>query len=393
MRILYIYDGDWPRGATRVVKETRSLSAAGHEVLLVCRNTTRSPRLERNDWMAIQRLPSVPATRLNYALNFPLFVSPVWLWTIYRAARRWRPHRVVVADLPLAPAAVWIGRALAVPVYYDMAEIYPEFLRSLWQVDRMRWSDRLVRNPAAAEWLEQYVLARVEKTFVVTPESKYRLVRFGVHPDRIILVGNTPDPGALRAAGSPPTELSGLTGRPLILFVGILIADRGVKEAVEAMTLVRREIPNAALVVVGDGTDRQRIQLTIDRLQLRDHVLLVGWKEHASLSSFYAHAHLGLLPFLDSSHIRLTLANKLFDYMGAGLPVVAVDVPPMRRILDETGAGLLYAPGDRGALARCIVTLLRDDGRRVDMGRRGRLAVATTYKWSEDERRFLEAFR
>ena len=51
---------------------------------------------------------------------------------------------------------------------------------------------------------------------------------------------------------------------------------------------------------------------------------MLGWQPHASLPAYYQQAQVGLIPFLDSSHIRITLANKLFDYMAAGLPVIAV---------------------------------------------------------------------
>src|SRR5690606_27612612 len=104
-----------------------------------------------------------------------------------------------------------------------------------------------------------------------------------------------------------------------------------------------------------------------------------------------AHAEVGSHPFRHGRHVRISLANKLFDYMGAGLPLIATDLPPMRRILEETGAGILFPPHDRGALAEAIVSLLRDPGRRRRLGERGRRAVLAKYRWSEDERRLLEA--
>ncbi len=392
MRILYVYDGDWPKGATRVEKETRSLAQAGHMVLLVARNSDRAVRREWNAWMEIQRLPSFGPRWLNYALNFPLFLNPVWLWSIWQAARRFNAERIVVADLPLAPSAVWIGWLTGLPVDYDMAEIYPEFLRARWEVDRMRLSDHLVRNPRAASWMEQWVLRRVRNVFVVSEESAERCRRLGVSADRVHVVGNTPEfPEMLSAPTPAPDTLAPWAGRPLILFVGILIADRGVMKAVEAMPLVLKEVPDAVLVVVGDGTDRPHVERRIRDLRLERSVAMLGWQPHASLPAYYQQAQVGLIPFLDSSHIRITLANKLFDYMAAGLPVIAVDVPPMRRILDETRAGVLYAPGDADGLSRAIVGLLRDGTARQDLSQRGKRAIAEKYRWSEDARVFVSA--
>jgi glycosyltransferase involved in cell wall biosynthesis len=393
MNILYVYDGDWPRGATRVAKQTRSLARAGHTVHLISRNSLGQPRRQEEEWMTVLRLPHVRPRWLNRALNFPFFFNPVWLWAIWRAARALGADCIVACDLPLAPTALWVARWLRVPVHHDVAEVYPEFLRSLWACDEMRWSDHLIRNPRAADWIERRVLPGFTTISVVSEESRERCLRLGVPADRLVVVGNTPENVATLGARRPmPTDLEPWKLRPIVLFVGTLIGDRGVTDAVRAMEVVVTDVPDAALIVVGDGPDRSRIQAVVHQTGLRDHVALLGWRESVELVGYYQHAHVGLLPFRDTPHIRVTLANKLFDYMAAGLPVVAADVPPMRRILDETGAGLLYPAGDTTALGRAIVDLLRDPSRRAALGARGRRA-ATKYCWHEDEKRLLAAVR
>ena len=392
MKILYIYDGDWPKGATRPTKQTRSFVRGGHQVRLLARNDFNKPRLEHNDWMSIVRLPSVTLRPLNRALNFPYFFNPVWLHGIWKAGRDFGADCIVVRDLPLALTAVWAGRLLGVPVHYDMAEVYPEFLRSLWEFDEMGWIDHLVRNPIAAEWLERRVVHRVKSIFVVSEESRERCRALGVPDQRLVLVGNTPgDVNELVSTHPVPADIADLEGRPKILFVGTLIGDRGVVLSVEAMPAILRALPDTVFVVVGDGPERPRIEATVRSLGLEGSVRLLGWKNHAELAPFYGHADVGLLPFLDGSHVRITFANKLFDYMGAALPVVASDLPPMRRILDETHSGVTFTPGDRDALARVIIELIGDPERRRAMGAGGQQAVLTKYRWSEDEKRLLAA--
>lgn len=392
MHLLYVYDGDWPKGATRVAKEARSLVRAGHTVRLLSRNSLYQPRQEDDDGLAVLRLPNVRPAWLNRWINFPFFFNPVWVAAIWRAAREMRADRVLVADLPLAPTALLVGGWLGIPVLYDMAEVYPEFLRSLWQFESMAWTDYFVRNPALAAWLEIIVLRRVQRIFVVTEESRDRCLRLGVPPEHLVIVGNTPEHiEELRGPHPLPADLAPYRGRPLLLFVGILIGDRGVVDAVEAMAEVIRVIPAAVLVVVGDGKEVPRIRATIDRLALHNHVVLTGWKQHELLPAYYTNCHVGLLPFRDGNHVRLTLANKLFDYMAAGLPVIAADLAPMRRVLDETAAGLTFPPGDVGSLARRIVELLGDEGRRAELGANGLRAVERKYRWEEDERRLLAA--
>jgi glycosyltransferase involved in cell wall biosynthesis len=392
MNVLYAYDGDWPRAAVRVAKETRSIARAGHVVHLLARNGSRAPREEREPWMTVHRLPCVRTNWINYAINFPFFGNPLWIWETLRTAKDMRADCLLVCDLPLAPVALWVGRRLDIPVCYDMAEVYPEFLRSQWETQPMAWSDYLVRNPAAAAWVERRVLPAFRSVFVVSEESRQRCVRLGVTPDRVVIVGNTPED--VETLGSPqpmPADLEPWKDRQRLLFVGTLIADRGVVSAIEAMALVVHRMPNAVLIIVGDGPDRPVIEAAVARAGLARHVALLGWRDPSTLPAYYRHAEIGLLPFRDTPHIRVTLANKLFDYMAAGLPLVAVDVPPMRRIISETRAGVLYPPGDTRALADGIVGLLGAPAHRATLGMNGRRAVVERYCWQIDEVRLLEA--
>jgi glycosyltransferase involved in cell wall biosynthesis len=392
LNILYVYQGEWPRGATRVAKQVNSLARAGHAVHLVCRNYNRAARVERWGQVTVHRMPCVPVAPVNRALNFPLFLNPFWIWAIWRVGRTTGADCVIVADLPLAPAAMWVGRWLGVPVHYDMAEVYPEFLKSLWKVGHLSAADRVLRSPRAAALVERYVLRAVRSISVVSEESRDRAIAVGAPPGRTVVVGNTPEDVESLIGEHPfPADLESLAHRPRAVFVGVLIADRGVTEAVEAFPMVLREIPDASLVIVGDGPDRARLDRTVQRLRLGDHVKVLGWREHKTLAGFYQHCHVGLLPFLDTPHVRVTMANKLFDYMAAGLPVLGSDLPPIRRVLDETQAGVLFPPGNRQVFAERLVELLRNADHRRTLGANGRRAVTEKYRWTSDEAVFLES--
>ena len=391
MTVLYIYQGDWPRNAIRVAKATHSLALAGHRVCLLAGNPNRSARREHNDWMEIRRLPAPSSSLLRRLANFALFVNPVWLWSAWRAARAVRADCIVVQDLPLAPTAVLVGRWLRIPVHYDMADVYPVWLR-VSRAENPGAFNRMMRNPTMAAWVERQVVHRVATVFVVAEESRARCLGLDVPSARVVLVGNTPANVEELAAEHPvPSDLAALGPRPAVLFVGNLLADRGLDRAITAMQEVVRELPEAALVVIGDGRERPRLLQLTRALGLQDHVYFLGWKPHSELAPYYRCARVGILPFLATEHICLTLANKLFDYMGAGLPVIASDVPPMQRVLQDTGGGLLVPPGDSSALAAAIVTLLRDERLRCALGNSGRQAVATRYRWSVDAQRFIAA--
>jgi len=207
-----------------------------------------------------------------------------------------------------------------------------------------------------------------------------------------VIVGNTPTILPDLDLDPPlPPDLAGWEGKLIVLFLGNLLADRGLLEAVEAVARARQAVPEIAFAIVGDGREQQRLAGRIAALEAGEFVRLLGWKGESDHAAYYRHASIGILPFLDTEHINITLANKLFDYMAAALPVVASDARPMRRVLTETGAGILVPPGDIAALAGALVELARNPGRRRQLGARGRWAVEHEYAWAEDRRRLLAA--
>lgn len=391
MKLLYVYDGHWPHNATRVSKQVNVLLAAGHEVTILSRGRQGQPREESSGALSVSRLPTLAQRTLDRLATYPVFLNPLWISAITQRARRIAAGGIVVRDLPLAPAAILAGRMLGIPVHYDMAEVYPAALGSILPHESPP-AIRIVRALRLAEAVERWVVRRVATTFVVSEDSQERCVGLGVPAARVVLVGNTPEhPEDLFADWPVPAELAGDMDRLKLIFVGNVFADRGLRFVLEAMPEILDAIPSALLVVVGDGRELPHLEAQAKTQGLTNAVRFLGWRHHDTHAAYLRHAHIGLLPFLDTEHIRITLANKLFDYMGASLPVVATDVPSMRRIIDRSQCGLLVPPSDPKTLASACIRLLLDADLRQRLGAAGRVAVDRDYAWKDDARRFLAA--
>ena len=387
MRILKIYDGDYPWDV-RVEKVGQTLVAAGHSVRLLCRNRKRLRRHERlSDGLEVYRLP-----RVHDALSFPFFFNPVWAACVISQVRRFRPDRLLVRDLPLAPLALAVGRLCRIPVIADLAEPYPDSLRSQRQFQPRSLVDRVVRNPFLADQVERLVVRRIDRALVVCPEAGRRLERQGLAAGRWTEVGNTVMLDRFAPRGQAVPELDGFEGRFLLLFSGLLAGDRGLDLALQALAHLRVTHPERfALALVGEGPVRRQLEAQAQTLGLDGHVRFTGWIDYDRLPDVIAQASIGILPFRSCAHINSTLANKLFEYITLGLPVVVSDVPPMLRVLGETGAGLSFGSGDAVDLAAKVERLADDADLRQRCADGGRRAVKETYNWDIDGRRLLAA--
>jgi glycosyltransferase involved in cell wall biosynthesis len=158
-------------------------------------------------------------------------------------------------------------------------------------------------------------------------------------------------------AGHPERPFEG----PTVGSLGRLSDQKAFHVLVEALA----ELPQASLVLVGDGPERARIERLAAELGVADRLLITGWREDAArwLAAFDVFA-------LPSLYEGLPLA--VLEAMRAGLPVVATDVGSVAEAVVPEETGLLVQPGDARAFAGALRRLLDDPELLSRMGRRGR---------------------
>jgi glycosyltransferase involved in cell wall biosynthesis len=389
MRVCKIWDGDYPWDV-RVEKVARSLTEAGHEVHLVARNRQRLAEKESLTEAEVYRLRPWPllGKRIDDATMFPAFFNPRWLRAIRRTAQESRADVILVRDLPLAPSAIWIGRQLGIPVVLDMAENYPAMLRGRVELGVHGPADIFLRNASAASAVERWVLSRIDHVLVVVEESRERLRALGLDDERITVVSNTPSLSRLE-----DVAVKGHNATPSLelIYLGLLEAPRGIDVMLDALSLCRERGVSARLTVVGDGRERPAFQLRAKELELDDsRVRFLGRLPYTEALRLVQRADVGVIPHVASEHWNTTIPNKLFDYMAAGLAVLASDAKPTARIVQQTGVGVVFKHKDATDCADAIQRLVDVDFRRR-CGDNGRTSVATLYNWDLDSARMLAA--
>jgi len=179
--------------------------------------------------------------------------------------------------------------------------------------------------------------------------------RYGFEPtvvfngiDTSLFRPTTPDPDIVRTDGTP-----------LLLWVGRLQPWKGVDVALRAL----REIPQAYLMIVGDGETRADLERLAQELGLAERVRFLGALPRERLPSIYAAADL----LLATSFASETFGIGLVEAQACGLPVVASRFGGFPEVIDEGHTGLLVPPRDPTALAAAVRTLLNDPERRRAM--------------------------
>jgi glycosyltransferase involved in cell wall biosynthesis len=193
------------------------------------------------------------------------------------------------------------------------------------------------------------------------------------------------------ADGSPVPYAS---RAPAVAYVGDLTLVRGAKEMVRAIALVPESL-EAKLVLAGRFSE-PGLEAACRTLPGWSRVDFRGWQSRRELGTLLGQARVGLVLLHSVPHYKANYSVKLFEYMAAGLPVVASNRSLGRAVAEETGCGLVVDPLDPSAIADAMQWLLENPGKAEAMGRRGRRAVEDRYNWSSEAQtlvRYYERFR
>jgi len=176
-----------------------------------------------------------------------------------------------------------------------------------------------------------------------------------------------------------------------IIYVGGITVIRGIREMVQAMSLVPESL-NARLVLVG-AFSPPSLEAEVRGLPGWDRIEFVGWQDRASVARLLGEARAGLVLFHPEPNHLEAQPNKLFEYMSAGLPVIASDFPLWREIVEKERCGLLVDPLDPAAIAKVIQWILEHPEEAEAMGRRGQKAVFERYNWDTEAAKLIALYR
>lgn len=201
------------------------------------------------------------------------------------------------------------------------------------------------------------------EVLVHTPEMRARLGRGELLPEGVSDARCAVPAADLRA--------------PVLVYVGTLARARQPEFLLDVLARVRAQVPDARLLVLGEGRwsdEREGLAAAARRRGLQDAAQVSGAVSQAAVAPALAHAAIGLNPLPDDPLFAANSPIKTLEYMAAGLPVVATDLPEHRRTVGAAGAGRLV-PYDAAAFADACVALLRDPVASRAAGERGRAWV------------------
>ncbi len=174
----------------------------------------------------------------------------------------------------------------------------------------------------------------------------------------------------------------------VLLYQGSIQRNRGLEQIIDALALLDR----CALVVVGYGAYRPRLEQMVARRGLGAQVRFLGPVRHDELLNWTAGADVGMCCVRNSSlSYYSSLPNKVFEYMLAGIPVVASDFPEMGRVVRDERVGEVCDPDDPASIAAAVRRIVDDPDHAARCREHAGAAIAR-HHWGLEQRKLLELY-
>lgn len=356
-----------PRGGgaeAQVRTLARGLRARGERV------TVLTPMFAGGPQERVSRVDGVPVCRLPYPRVRLLGGPLLWLLAarfLYRKRHRYDAWHVHIAHHVGAVCAV-MGRLLGRRVLVKVS--------GWWELERGTLA------PRAWPWsrLARRCLLLADGWQAISRRIAVELAAKGVSADRILEIPNAVD--TARFAGMPHPD-----GAPHFLFIGRIVAEKGLPVLLDAFADVVAKHVDARLTIVGTGPLLEDLCKRALASDIAGNVVFTGHRE--DIEALLAGANLGVLP----SRIE-GLSNTLLECMASGLPVVASRISGNEDFVRHGDNGWLYEADDRDALAGCLLAAAAlEPADRQAMGARARATVENRAGLDRVLERLLDAYR
>lgn len=307
---------------------------------------------------------------------FELGYNLVTLWRMSAEIRRLRPQLIYERYSLFLFATVWLARRHRIPL---VLEINDSALMQRVRPLRLKGLARHIEG-----WCLQHCTGLV---FISSYFHEQARTAYGAIAPSVI------SPNAADLARFDPARFDairlraerGLTDRIVCGHIGVFAQWHGVDAFVEAIATRLIEVPQLALVFVGDGRTLPAVRALVAERGLADRVLLPGRVAHDDIAGWIACMDYAVLP--DSNHYGSPM--KLFEFMGMGVAVVAPDYAPVAEVIADGRTGWLFPHGQTETCVQRVLDLALQAGEHRRIGAAARDYIVRERQWRNNAEQLL----
>lgn len=258
-------------------------------------------------------------------------------------------------------------------VIYDIHEDNPKAILS------RDWGFKFLRKfiSVVFKWYENGISKKLNYLIAATPGIHNRFCRIN---NNTFTINNYPILTFLKLNTETPKK------KRQICFAGLISPQRGLEYVVKAMEFV-----HARLLLIGNFTSEDFLK-KLKSLNGWANVDYLGYQSRELLENYLTESCAGIVTFLSLPNHTHSQPNKMFEYMAAGLPVIASNFPLWEEIIDKNKCGICVNPENPEEIAGAISFLFENPSVAKKMGENGKEAVLNKYNWELESNKLIRFY-
>ncbi len=303
------------------------------------------------------------------------------LYTVYgylmldRKIRRCRPDLIFDRYMIYNVACILAGKKHGIPVITEV--------NAPLAFERSHEKDETLVFQKIAFKLESWILRQSHLVLAVSSPLKHYLITIGVPGKKIFVLPN----GVNHETFLPTVKSAGLMGRIgipkqafIIGFSGILRNWHGIDLLIQAVARIKLQVPNAFLLLVGDGEIKQELAASASNFGLTGSFCITGRVPHDSMAEYISLFDVAVSP----KTTFYASPMKIPEYMAMGKIVVAPDTENIRDMICNKETGMLFQPGSADSMAETILSIYHNPETKQMIENKALEKVSTTMNWKEN---------
>ena len=356
MKIGMILDAPFPIDP-RVSNEASALISAGHEVYLFCLSYSKKfIKKEVIDSINIRRYY---CSKLTYKFSALAYTFPYYKINMSRKINNFLNSnsidRIHIHDIQIA-SSVFKANLKSLPVTLDLHENRPEIMKFYKHVNS--FLGKLLISPKKWKIAEEKFSKAANNIIVVTNAAKTELCnRIGLNKNKITVFPNTVRKSFYTDFDLDNNLVEKYRDNFVLLYLGNTSKRRGISTVINSLKVLKTQIPEIKFIVVGSSSYDNELKYLSKINNVQNLISFEGWRNENSFQSYLSICDIGVSPLESNIHHDTTYANKIFQYMSFGCPMICSNVIAQKEIVEKYEVGELFSPGNSKEFTEKVISL------------------------------------
>jgi len=285
-----------------------------------------------------------------------------------------------IHDIRIAGAVFSSNKKHQLKIVLDLHDNIPENMK--FYPHLQKFPGKYIISPKKWKKKEKEFILKSDKIITVSPNfAKDIIEKNNIEKEKMILVPNTVRKSFFKEAIYSDVIKEKYSNKYVVLYLGDTNIRRGLLTAIRATEFLSKQIANFKLVIVGSNTTDSILKEETKKLNLESFIDFEGWQDVSLFPSYIVASNICISPLYRSIQHDVAYANKIFQYMSFGKPILVSNAIAQKEIVERVNSGLVHQEKNKDDFSSKVLELYQNKEKAEELGKKGKQFIENEFSW------------